>query len=523
MTRLTVAGALLAAEDRTLKGRLLPFRTPGHTNLGRVIVHPGGVTIPNDLATLHASLDHLDGRDNVATFASIEEREDGLHASWTVPATHGGDRLLAEFRAGQRTGISVELEPVTIRDGVATGVLIGCAFPTEPAFPTARLVAELAPDTDDDTPKPPADEPVDEDTAPAATEAPTQGDTTVTVPTPAPATADDLLTAAAAPTPTQAPARLTAADATRSEVERLLAGLHGATGSGRERLLAALSDIIPANIIDRDQPAWLGEVWSGKRYERRIVPLLSRADLTGLKVKGWRWTTKPEMGKYAGNKAAIPSNAVDTEPYEEEAQRFAGGHDIDRKYRDFGDSAFFASYFDAMAESYSRLTDAYALERMKAEAIPLTIGSVPTDVPTGWVAVVDAALAVIDVGTPSFALVEKTVYRDMLFTRQDKFLEFLNASIGFEDGTLNSSNFKIVPVASSAVGTASSPTGLDRGEVMVGCRQAVTFRELGGGSPIRVDAVDIARGGIDEACFGYAHVDVYDARGLRIVDLTTDA
>ena len=63
-----------------------------------------------------------------------------------MPLTHGGDRLLAEFRGGKRTGISVELEPVTVRDGIATGTLIGCAFPEAPAFADARLVAELAPD-----------------------------------------------------------------------------------------------------------------------------------------------------------------------------------------------------------------------------------------------------------------------------------------------------------------------------------------------------------------------------------------
>ena len=40
--------------------------------------------------------------------------------------------------------------------------------------------------------------------------------------------------------------------------------------------------------------------------------------------------------------------------------RLAGAHDIDRKFRDFGDDSFFASYYAAMTESYAQLSDAAA-------------------------------------------------------------------------------------------------------------------------------------------------------------------
>lgn len=559
MTRLTITGRLTAAEDRRIKGWLLPFGRPGYTNLGRVVVPDAShITVPDDASTLFASLDHLDARDNVATFATVEARPEGLWAEWDVPLTHGGDKLLAEYAEGKRTGISVELEPVTIRDGIAAGTLIGCAFPERPAFDGARLVAELAPDVTPDDHAPallpavcrhadgtehPA--PTTEDgtaalcetagTAPAPTDPaaagagdtpadtapanPTEDDTMTT-----PATAPAALLAGATSTPTApapaggptAPSRLLAADASPADFYRLLASF----GDQRGRLLAALSDIIPANTLDRDQPQWLGEVWSGNAYTRRIVPLLTSAELTDLVVKGWRWTTKPKVGRYAGDKTAVPSNAVGTEPYAAEAQRFAGAHDIDIKYRHFNDAAFFASYFAAMSESYARETDAYALEQLKAQAEPSTLGSVPANVPAGWAAVVDLALDVIEVGTPSFALIEKSLYREMFLTGTDKFLEFLNASMGFEEGQLN--GFRLIPVATNAAGTASA-TGLDRGEVIVGTKAAAKFHELGGGTPLRVDAVNIANGGVDEGVFGYALASVEDARGVRIADLTADA
>ena len=528
--RLTVRGTLTAAEDRTLRGRLAPFHRPGHTNLGRVVFLPDSITYPTTpegIAQLNASLDHLDGRDRVAEWIAVHPSEDGqgLDAEWTALPTHGGDRLLAEFHAGTRTGISVELEPVVIRDGIAQGALIGCAFPEHPAFPEARLVAELAPDTaDDDTEDTESPDDDTEDTeSPDDTE-----ENRMTAPRSAAAAAAprDLLASASRGGGTQAPStprRLTAANASRADAIRLLAELATAQGARRQSLLAALSDITPASVVDQSVPAWIGELWSGNAYQRRIVPLLGQAPLTGLKVKGWRWVTKPAMGEYAGNKTAIPSNDVDTEPYEDNAQRFAGGHDIDRSFVDFPDPEFWDSYYAAMSESYARLTDAYAMRKLKEAATTFAPGTVPAGVPAGWGAVVDGALQVLEVGAPTFALVESTVWRDMILTGTDKFFEFLNASLSLTEGTLSTGNFKLVPVTSTGVGTASSATGLDRGEVIVGTTAAVKFRELGGGAPIRVQAENIAQAGVDAGCFGYAHLAVEDPRGLVITDLTADA
>lgn len=519
MTRVTILGRLTAAEDRTLRGTLLPFGVPGLTNLGRVTAARGDVTIPEDVTTLRATLDHNDDRDTVATFDSIEETDGALLASWTVPRTHGGDRLLEEFRAGIRTGVSVELEPVTIRDGRITAARVdGCAFPIEPAFPTARLVASLAPDTTDDPETPDPAEESDTDDAPASEETPAgpgdpEGEPTVT--TPSQATAAGQLTAADA-TPNHN-RRLTASTMrTSSEFFRLMAEAHRA---GDRRLLAALTDVIPSNLADAEQPQWVGELWSGTPYQRRIVPLLAQSTLTGLKAKGWRWTTKPVVDRYAGDKAAVPSGPVATEPVEKDAQRFAGAHDIDRKYRDFNDTAFWQSYYAAMSESYARQTDLYAAEEVKAGATAVTPGPVPAGVSAAWAAIVDAALAVVDIGTPSFALVEKSVYRELILTPTDQFLEFLSAQLGMDQGNL--ATFKIVPVSSTAVGTASA-AGLDRGEIVVGTRAAASWHELGGGAPIRVEAVDMVNGGIDTGVFGYGEVIVHDPRGLAIVDLTAD-
>jgi hypothetical protein len=554
VTRITVAGRLTAAEDRTLRGLLVPFGRPGQTNLGRVVVQPGGITVPDDVSTLFASLDHLDGRDPVATFRAVTPTPEGLLAEWDVPVTHGGDRLLAEYRTGQRTGISVELEPVTIRDGVAAGTLIGCAFPVAPAFPDARLIAELAPDTPDEDPPAPITLELlaritNEEERPAVLEAiadalrsagrDAEADALTQTPPPAgedtptpddeedpPMTLNASAPAALLPTATAHPDAATGTGTTATpdlqEVFRLMAEAHSVpSGQQRSRLLAALTDIVAADVTDMSVPQWVGELWSGVGYQRRYVPLINRAPLTGMNLEGWRWTTKPEVSTYSGNKAAVPSNDVDTEPVTKAATRWAGAHDIDRKFRDFGDSGFFAAYYAAMAESYARKSDLHVPGQLKAGATVVTAGAVPSGVSTAMAAIVDGALAVIDKGVPTFAIVEKSLYRSLLLTPADQVLAYLNASLSLEDGTL--SGFRIVPAASTAVGDASSTTGLDVGEVLVGISSAATFYELGDGTPIRAEAVDMVNGGIDAGVFGYGGVIVHDAAGLALVDTDADS
>lgn len=544
MTRITMLGRLTAAEDRTLKGTLIPFGVEGLTNLGRVTASKGTLKPAGDLGRLFANLDHLDDRDAVADFTGLEETDGGWVATWEARKTHGGDKLLAEYRAGVRTGVSVELEPVAIRAGkIVDGTMIGCAFPREPAFPTARLVAELAPDTDDagiaseavcthadgfshelaagascefaTDPEPaPADPPTDPPIDPTTDPAPADPTTEIEDPMTTPATAPADLRASR-------PATGAGKIKTPADLFRLMAEAHAFTGQGRTRLLAALSDIVPADIEDANLPQWVGELWSGNAYQRRYTGLVNQAPLTGLKLAGWRWTTKPTMSRYAGNKGPVPSNNVATEPASEVAQRFAGAHDIDRAMVDFPNPEFWAAYYAAMSESYARLTDIYALEEYKAFAKPIAAGSVPAGVPAGWVAVLDGMLAVNETAAPTFALVEKSIYREMFLTGTDKFLEFINASIGLEEGTALTAGFRILPVASSAVGDASS-TGFDVGEVIVGSRAAGTFHELGGGAPIRVEAIDLANGGVDAGCFGYAGFVGHDNDALVKVDLDAD-
>jgi hypothetical protein len=489
---LTLDGSLLAADTgaRTLTYRLLPFGEPGRTNLGTVTVTAGAVTIP-DPAAVVLNMEH-DPLRPVGRASALVETAAGIDATFAVADTTAGRDLLAEAAAGLRTGVSVELADVVIRDGrLVAGALTGAGAVVAPAFPSALLVASDTPD-DDDTETPDGD-PAVEDPDDDADAVDDQGETTVTDSTAvlasAPAAAPAALVATATP---QAPAL------TLPRVSRLLAAAGG--GDRSPELLAALSDITHTAAAETEPPQFIQEVWSGVQYERQIVPLVAPGTLTAMKVTGWRWKVPPAGADYAGDKVAVTSNAAETEPVEFAAARWAGAHDVDRSFVDFTVPGFWESYWQAMAASYASWSDGKALAAIKAGATAV----VPDG--TGVVAaIVKAALAVIPHGTPNYCLLGATAFAEIV--ERDP-LAFLSGTVSLSsgDGQVGGLAFRTHP-------------GLAATDVIVGTRNAATWYELGS-APIRVEAVNVANGGVDVGAFGYGVLGIHAATGIAKTTVT---
>ena len=475
-------GIVLTADlaARTVTGRILPYGEPGRTSLGLVTASKGAIQLPADLSKIRLNLEH-DRKRPIGRLVNVDDQDDGLVGTFSIANTRDGDDYLVEVADGLRPGLSVETENTVIKNGqLAAGQLSWVGGVTVPAFPSALLTAA---DTDPE----PESEPSE---IPLTTESPTQeGELPVTTTTAAQATATGLF----ASTP-PAPA---------SDLASLVLTMTGAQSS--RTMLAALADIIPANILGIEQPQAVGELWDGKGFERKIVPLFNHADLTSFKVRGWKWETKPEVAEYAGNKAAIPSNPVATVEKDVDVTRIAGGHDIDRKFVDFKDDEFLTAYFRAMTESYARVSDTMVLADVIGTATAVTRGTVPAGVSAGMTSIVDGTLAVLNATDtmPTFAVVATDLWREIALTRYDDTLAYLSAALNLEEGTVGA--FKIVP--SSA---------LTAGSVLVGNRSAATVHELAG-SPIRVEAQNIAQGGVDYGLFGYIAINVHDAAGLALV------
>lgn len=508
-----------AADSRTVRGLLIPFGEPGFTNKGRVKAMRGKLKVPEG-STVFLNIEH-DRRRPIGKATRLTETKRGIEAEFHIANTAAGRDALAEIAEGLRASLSIEIDNPVIRKGrILGGAITGAALVAEPAFPSALLTAAI-PDQGEleeisDEAEETTGEIIDaiellEDTAEsidavAKTADPTTTETDIEEEMKDEETENNRpLTSARAQI-----GGLAAAAPQRKHhgMEWLLANLAGQTRD--RRLHAALSDVVPTDVLGVEQPQYIGELWDGKEYERKIIPLFAHADLTSFKVQGWRWEKRPEVASYKGDKTDVPSNAVSTKSVEIEAKRIAGAHDIDRKFRDFPNEEFWQAYFAAMTESYARQSDALVLADVKKAAKRITAKTRPAGIAQGLVSVVDGALAIMNETdtVPTAAVVATDLWRDIILTPNDNVLGYLNAAMGLEDGTLGT--FPIIPSAA-----------LEASETLVVTRPAVTVHELAG-SPIRVEAIDVARGGIDQGVFGYYAVNVHEPGGLVLVTPKVD-
>lgn len=499
MVTIAMEGGTLFASvaERIITGLLLPFGEVGNTNVGKVLVASGTVELPTDLSILNLNEGHAqtEPRGRITT---ITETPQGLMASFAIGKTTEGDTLLASVDAASRgegaaPALSVELANVVVRAGkVIKAKLSGAAIVTKGAFPSASIFAADAGET------------------PAA--APAQ---------PAAWSAGTLI-AQQAP---QAPAAVVT-----ERPEALFAAFVDAATRARQGDSAAFDNItvnagnlfaafaVPATAdIKYDAagspgnaarlPAWLGELWSGDTRGREFIDLLGTpGTLTSLNAQGWRWKTKPTVHRWDGNLANIQGTKAETEPYTTKAQRFAGGNSLAIEYQHFGENEMIAAVLRMQAESYAEVSDAYALELALAQARlnEVEVEAGPSHVVPSLVRIVRGARRMRAAkARASFALVSENDYEEFLWTTNETSLAHLSASFGLEEGQAVEN--RIVPRPE-----------LEDGETIMIDRRAFQILELPG-VPIRVNALDIARGGLDDALFGYIGHRVDFPAGLQTV------
>jgi hypothetical protein len=254
---------------------------------------------------------------------------------------------------------------------------------------------------------------------------------------------------------------------------------------------AALSDIVPANNPAAFRPTYLNELWSGAQYVRKFIDNATTVRPLGrtMKIIGHRWVTPPEVADYAGDKADVPSNAAVMEDVEVAVARMAGAHDVDRVYVDMGDPQWWAEYFDAMTESYKKKSDAKAAALAWAATANATTAT-PTTLLAGVVA---AAIDIAGNGEPvDYVAMHLGQIAALLGIKASDAPAFLSGSFSLgtpEDGGLGGLTFFGTPGITTA------------GGVIVGNKAATRWHE--NGVPIRVQAENIAKGGVDVGVFGY--------------------
>lgn len=511
---------------RRLKGMLVPFGEQSRpTQSGHVATFvTDTLDLPRDPSVISLNRNH-DKYDPVGRAAVLEKQEQGVYAEFQLADTDEADAWLKDQKGTLR-----KLSPeVKFEPGYKRARLTGAALVEEGAFASAGLFsvapveAEVEIKTDD----------------PAIAEIPTDKLTDAIQTALGEALAS--LTTNPSETPEANPEEekedvmsdvivpdgVSVETPDKKEQDTSLGALFAAMsyakksgdasvlepfkGGNVDFAIASIQDSGPSSKtigLDTAQPAYLGELWSRLTYQRKYWDLVSNAPLNSYKVVGWRWTTPPVVAAYAGNTAEVPSNAVDTEPVSADARRIAGGHRLDRRFRDFNDTEVIESYFRLMTESYAKVSDADILSKIVAAATTTAPGTVPTNVPKGLAALVDGALDVVaQENTPTFAIISPELYRDILFLGKDDTFAYLQWAFGLK-GEGQGEGFQI---RTGNVGT---------GKVIVGAKEAMTAFELPG-SPIRVEAVAPHHGAFDDALYGYIADVVHNAAAIRSVTVAS--
>jgi hypothetical protein len=535
-------GEVLAnLDDRTITGLLIPYGEEGRTNIGRFQVEAGTVELPTDPAVISLNIEHVP-QDVVGRATKIWETDHGVMAMFRVANTPAGDAALADAKSmrGRRRRLSAEFGPAVIKAGklVAGHAKVwGSALVEAGAFPSAQVLAADTPDDEvEETPEEtPTAEAVENPDAATAEDNEQEEESNVTT---------TEVAAVAQPAAT-IPATLRTTDAAQVEARavdsrQVLAAISDYKANPGDaaamQVLAALTDIkltgsgsLPGS-TSLLQPAWLGALYQGVPYVREYITLgnlgtnIAAGGKKGFKISRGTSGTPiegpdgiPNGGTWAGNKAEINSYNGFTTALTSTLRRFAVGHDIAREFFDLpGGAEFVEAFLQLVLEDHLYWSDTSALaDIVTAAGTPVAPATYPADYPDAMGMLIQGILAVKarkadgrrDV--PTFAIANELAFAELLYAAggPENLPEFVSIAVSTNSNGTADGNVQVVQGDIGVEDTAA---------VIVGAKKAIEFDELPGG-PLVVDALEVAKGGIDRAVHGYLQTFVVRPEAIKLI------
>lgn len=510
---ITASAAAQATGGRTITGRIAVYDVEGNPSSGRTKFAAGSIVPRSPMSKVKLLIGH-DQQNPVGYMVDFREDSAGITATFYVPEGPAGDKALAEAANHIRDGLSVGVmvhrhEPL---DGdlltVTAAELYEVSLVAVPGY-SDTLVTEVkamfTPTKEEEMSQ--------ENTAPEAVEAveienPVAGirysQETPEASDPAPTALTAQINAAPAPVASQP----TGIQTVTAAADRLIQG--HAQGENLAAVTAALTDVIPAHDAGGGalRKTWIGELFQASSVDRPMISLFgSPKPLTGLKVYGWKWDLEklPKVGKYTSDKKQVPSNALATVPVEGEAQDFAAGWDIARKYFDLGDSAFIESILRMATDDYQRQTDLWFGQQVMAAAtnapditsVLLALQKLPLKF-----AAIGAKMSGIQLG--------EAAYESLLKLSDSQVPWWLK-----NQGSLDLAQTKGV---AASVRFEVNP-GLEANQILAVDSRAASYYEHGK-VPVKVQAIEVAKGGIDLSVHGYAGAIIHDPRAIIKATIT---
>lgn len=550
----TEAGLFSRVPDtRKVKGLLLPFgelSSPSLSNTPPTMFSASSVTVPRDPSVVTLNVEH-DRFNPIGRATNLEVTEAGIVAEFTIANTDEGDAYLAN---PTKRKLSAELGSL-MRSGVnaVRSRLTGATVCEAGAFASAALFS-LAPGVDaefaEEVPS------SDEYSAPEASTSSeytteftdsegvrwrrvetSSRETTVTqITDSAPAdeenpedSEEETMTASAAgqtPAPLVTPGVApTTQDVDLHAVFSAMANVKaGVQIEDNESALFALADIkttgtgaLPAAGVV--QPAWVGKLWQGKEYVRKYLPLnnhtfgpIEIGGRAGFRIDG----TEGLVQKRGGEKTELPTGSATTSKRESTRDSFGYAADVAAEWTHLsGGAEVLESFWKGVANSYAKVTDLEALATMYRVASRdagaalsrlVAPGSLPAGTPAnsayypGVVQLIQAIEAITDADDdPAWAVVNPVLWQQLIFTPKDLLPEFVTLAVGVGTGEANVDGKITVRKAPQSAFIGTDPAAP---QVMAGAKNAIEFRELGE-TPIQIDALNVAKFGVDRATVGF--------------------
>lgn len=559
MHDITIQGGeiLASLDERTITGLLIPFGersdTPTAGPAG-FTVEAGSIALPADPSVVTLNTDH-DRYAPVGRATNLWEQTGvGVMASFAIGRTPQGDAALADAinPSGTRRALSAEFKTDIDASRIArNGVLAGAALVKAGAFRSARVLAELAEEvtysdkaetvyTDEEGRK--YRRSYESVTTTEEVEGGTQS-TTITTSTETeinsadteeePIVAEQETVQAGVIPGTLAPSGQQAVLASRGPDMHAIAAAIAAVKQNRSdrqavEVLAALVDIVPADAGAAIQPNWMGDIAAGITYVQEYITLFNPgSDISIGGKKGYkvhRGTAgaplpAPMDGTWAGNKTAIKSNKGFVTEHGSVRDNWAMGEDIGREFWDLsGGLEFVLAFLRMQQEDYLIWQDdlalAYAVAAAGAPVAP-NAPALPANYPTALKHLIQGILAVKKRkadgrrDTPTFAVVNDIDYEELIYAAggEQNLPAFVNIALSTDGKGTADGNVHIV----------NGDIGIeDTGAALVGASYAIDFDRPAGGL-LEVDALDLARGGIDKAVHGYLQTFVKRPEALVLI------
>lgn len=542
--------------DLTASGLLVPFGVPARSNLGTFTFSAGDINLPEDLTGMSLNVEHK-REDVVGGFSKVWEQPDtGIFASFKYANTPAGRQAYADGKSGKRRNLSAEVAKVFIRNQKALpgAVLFAAAQVEKPAFEGATLLAAedtTAPYPAAETVPDPAHLAIDAEALPEDIAVTTPaGDSAVYTPEAAPAEDNpeggSTVTATEAPagapaTATVVPTTLLASapvpvadikkDAELTTVFAAMAAIKSGTdaqAADSATLLAALSDITTSGLAGAGvlQPAWVGKLWQGRRYQRKYIDLLNH-QYGGIQLggrKGFKLAQGTALvAKRGAEKTELPSGTASTSVFASTRDSYGYAADVAREWFDLeGGADVLQAFWEGVADSYAQVTDEDALKAIFLTASKTTTALdrliAPDTYPTEYAGAIGQLIQGIDLigdtDSPSFAIVNPIAWKQLIYTPKDLIPEFVNLAVNIGEGgaALVDGKVNVVKAPQSFfTGTVTTAP-----QTIVGAKNGIEFREQGE-TPIQIDAIDVAKNGLDRAIVGYLETFVVRPESLALI------